>query len=75
MTDLPNISGREDFIIARALQMALLLAPLLPDRCRSVSDERDMRHLLDEKFAQFVFDPSPSIAEYVEAQLMEGPPK
>ncbi len=54
MTD--EITGRDDYIIARALYLAIKQINSLPLEEREVSDQADMQEILSTRFPQLEAD-------------------
>ena len=53
MTTNHSITGRDGYIVAKALYWALKFSQSQPEGIREVSDEEDMKAILTERYPQF----------------------
>jgi hypothetical protein len=49
---MTGITGRDDYIVAKALYLAIKFIDTLPPEKRARSDQSDMQKILDARYAQ-----------------------
>ena len=71
-----NITGRDDYIVARALYLAIKWIDAMPVEHKSPSDQTDMRAILDARWPElketFAFQDDLALAKRNGFQMEEG---